>query len=160
MDKCEKFKDLILTDYIDGETDQAIRAQIDAHILACPQCLHFAEEVKKDLVIPFTQASRETVPDSVWDGIKERIGQEIPWSIRVGEFVNGLMGSLTLPKLAPIFTSLVLLVLVGSTVLHDQQVRQVKEKEQGEYLISVLASADQGAETDNTAETPIETYFL
>ena len=161
MDKCEKFKDLILTDHIDGEVDAAAKEQIDAHLLACPDCLRLAEEVKAILVVPFKQAGREAVPEGIWEGIKDRIGQEeAPWNVRVGEVISGLAGSLTFPRLVPAFASLALLVLVASTVLHDQQVRQVKEQEQVEYLVSTLASADQAAETDNTTETPIETYFL
>ena len=156
MDKCEQFKDLILTDYIDGEADQTVKQQIDAHLLVCPDCLRLAEEVKKNAVVPFTQVSREAVPDGIWEGIKERIGQEAPWHTRVQDFVSALAG----PRAVPAFAGLVLLTLVWSTVLHDQQLRQVKEKEQGEYLVSVLSSTDQSAETDNTAETPIETYFL
>ena len=65
------------------------------------------------------------------------------------------------PRMVPIFASLVLMFLVGSVTVNTVQIQQAKEKEQGEYLVSLLSSAGGSSPGDNNdLGTPIEHYFL
>jgi predicted anti-sigma-YlaC factor YlaD len=150
MSACKKYRDIILTDHMDGELDKSAQARVAQHLAVCPGCRALAEQVKQDMVLPFEQAGREAVPEHVWTSIKEKIEKE------------SHTYSFAFPKLAPALMSVAALVLVGSLMFHDQQIKQAKAQAQSEYLISVLAPANGAAsETDSEdTPTPIETYFL
>ncbi len=162
MSACKKYRDIILTDHIDGELDKSAQALVAQHLAVCPGCSALAEQVKQGMVLPFKQTGREAVPEHVWTSIKERIEKESHAYNPLMGFIRGLAGSFALPKLAPALMSVAALALVGSLVFHDQQIKQAKAQAQGEYLISVLAPANGVAvEADNEGPlTPIETYFL
>jgi predicted anti-sigma-YlaC factor YlaD len=55
MKKCDQIKDLILTDYIDGELGKDIAAGVEAHLLDCGDCRAFFKEVKNTTSLPFQQ---------------------------------------------------------------------------------------------------------
>ena len=162
MSACKKYRDIILTDHIDGELDKNAQAQVVQHLAVCPGCRALAEQVRQDMVLPFKQAGREAVPEHVWVSIKEKIEKENYTDNPVMGFIRGLADPFALPKLAPALMSVAALALVGSLVFHDQQIKQAKAQAQGEYLVSVLAPAN-GAVSEADSEdppTPIETYFL
>ena len=51
--------------------------------------------------------------------------------------------------------------LAGSVTFNTIQMQQAKDKEQGEYLVALLASTGSSVQTDNNdLDTPIEHYFL
>src|SRR4051812_23957848 len=123
MDNCKKFQDLILTDYIDGEIDQKTREMIDSHVRACPQCQRLAEDVKQNLVAPFKSVERENVPDQVWISLKEKIENEkYAPAPAVSGFIDRFIESFLSPKLVPVYLNMIVLVLIGSWLLHDRQI--------------------------------------
>ncbi len=162
MNACRKYRDIILTDHMDGELDKSAQAQVAQHLAVCPGCRALAEQVRQDMVLPLKQAEREAIPEHLWTSIKEKIEKEDHADSPVMGFIRGLAGSFAFPRLAPALMSVAALALVGSLVFHDQQIKQAKAQAQGEYLISVLAPANGAAsETDSEdAPTLIETYFL
>ncbi len=161
MDNCKKYKDLILTNYIDGEMDTEMKQQVDSHLLVCPNCRRFAEEVNHFLVASFKNAVRKNVPEHLWLLVKENIEKENRLNEKAGNFIHRLMESLSFPALAPVLGSFVLLILVGSLIFYNQQMKQGKEKEQVEYLVYLLGATEVSPETENNVpETPIEKYFL
>ena len=161
MDKCKEILDLILTDYVDGEVDQKIKSEIDAHLLMCADCRRLAQEVARNLVVPFGRVARETPPDHLWKSIEEKIGEENRSSVGVKKIFDRFIESLSFPRLAPALASFVVLILVGSTVVHNMQIKQAIEKEQSEYLANLLDPAGASQEADNNgSQTPIEKYFL
>ncbi len=162
MSACKKYRDIILTDHMDGELDKSAQARVAQHLAVCPGCRALAEQVKQDMVLPFEQAGREAVPEHVWTSIKESIEEESHAYNPLMGFIRGLADPFALPKLAPALMSVAALALVGSLVFHDQQIKQAKAQAQGEYLVSVLAPANGVAvETDSEDfPTSIETYFL
>jgi hypothetical protein len=165
MKKCDHFKDLILTDYLDGELDKDSTGNLENHLLDCTECRAFLKEVKNNAVIFPVSCSanvlHQPVPGELWDAIKQNIEHDSQVSSPFPDFVVKLKGLFVFPRMVPIFASLVLTFLVGSVTLNTIQIHQTKDKDQGEYLVSLLSSTGSSAPSDNNdSGTPIEHYFL
>ena len=161
MNSCEKFRDLILTGYVDNEIDKETREQVDSHVRVCPECREFAQEVEKNLVAPFKSLGHEEVPGDVWSAIKDRIEQGDSSSDKVKILIDRWMEFFSFPRLATVVASFVVLVLVGFAVMRYQGTQQAKAQEQGKYLVYLLGNMDVlGGKEDDDLQTPIEKYFL
>jgi len=161
MKKCDIFKDLILTDYIDGELDKNNKASIESHLFECDECRAFLKEVKDKAGLPFQKVLRQPVPSELWDAIKQNIEQEIPVTAPLDVFIDKLKGLFVFPRLVPIFASLVLMLLVGTVTWNTMQIRQTQDKDQAEYLVSLLSPTSILAPSgNNDPATQIEHYFL
>lgn len=161
MKKCDYFKDMILTDYLDGELDKYASAEVESHLHACTECHAFLKEVKKNAALPFQQVSHPSVPAELWDSIKQSIEHEDQAASPFAEFLDKLKGLIVFPRLVPVLASLILMLLAGSVTLNRVQIQQAQAKDQGEYLVSLLGSTDTTALSDNNeGGTPIEHYFL
>ena len=160
MNECKKFKDLILTDYFDGEIEPITKQEIDSHLHSCSDCRLFAEEIEKSLIAPFQEIKREKVPANIWPLIQERIQKEETWYEKARDFVGKMLQTIFSPSAVPVLATMTIFVMVGTFYLYNLQVKQVKEKEQGEYLAYVLESTDNSPGENVGSDTPIETYFL
>ncbi len=161
MKKCDQFKDLILTDYIDGELDKNSAESLESHLLDCGDCRTFFKEIKNNTVLPFQQALRQPVPAGLWDAIKQSIDHENQAAGPLADLIARLKGWLVFPRMVPVFASLILMFLAGSVTLNTIQVRQARDKDQGEYLVSMLSPTSTSGQADNNGwGTPIEHYFL
>ncbi len=161
MKKCDYFKDLILTDYIDGELDKNSAGSVESHLLDCSDCRAFFKEVKDNAALPFQQARHLQVPAGLWGAIKQSIEHENQARSPLADFIDRLKGLIVFPRMVPVFASLILMLLAGSVTLHTIQIQQVKERDQGEYLVSLLSSTGTSVPSDNNdLGIPIEHYFL
>jgi anti-sigma factor RsiW len=163
MKKCEHFKDLILTDYIDGELDKDSAGSVESHLLDCSDCRAFLKEIKNNAVISSASANvlRQPVPAELWDTIRQRIEHKDREADSLEDLIDKLKGWISFPRLVPVFASFVVMFLVGSVTLDKIQVQQAQARDQGEYLISLLSSTDISSSSDNNDQgTPIEHYFL
>jgi predicted anti-sigma-YlaC factor YlaD len=159
MPKCEQIRDWILTDYIDGWLDKKMTGQLEGHLLDCRDCRAFFKEVKDNVSLPFQQISQQPVPAALWTAIKQTIEQKkqaSPWA----NFVDGLKGWLVFPRLVPVFATLAVMLIVGSATINNIHLRQAQDRDQGEYLVSLLAPAGTSAGAETDLGTPIEHYFL
>jgi len=161
MKKCENFKELILTDYIDGELDKARHQGLEAHLLDCGDCRSFLQEVKINAAMPFKNALPQPVPPQLWDTIRQNIEQEEQAVNPLAGLFDKLKGLVAFPRMVPVFASLILMFLAGSVTVNTVQIRQARDKDQGEYLISLLSPAGPSSQAENNdLGTPIEHYFL
>ena len=161
MDNCKKFRDLILTDYIDAQLDIAIKTQVEEHLHECASCKAFAQEVKTSLVVPFEKVTRQEVHVYLWQEIEEKIQQQQNLSKSLWDLIQGWMEGITFPKLVPAVCSLAMLVFIGSAIFFNQQIKQAQNREQGSYLAYVLTSeGSTGQASNGDLGTPIEKYFL
>ncbi len=160
MDKCKKFRDLILTDYIDAQLDGVSKAQVQEHLHQCATCQAFFLEVKNKLIVPFEKAPHQPVPTHLWGIIEERIRQGHS-RVSVVDFIRGWIEGITFPRLVPALASLIMVVFIGSTVFVNQQVKQAQDWEGGTYLAYILSSTGVSVPVNNhDLGTPIEQYFL
>lgn len=160
MNECNKFRDLILTDYLDGELDKEPRERLEAHLSVCPACQAFAREAKERLEVPFKKIKPEKVPEQVWRNIRGQIEAESSPRDFIGDIIERVFRPLLRPQFVPAYIVLFVFFFSGAFMIHDR-VRLVKETEQGRYLMSTLGMGNglTGRENANQ-ETPIEEYFL
>lgn len=71
--KCDKIKELILTDYIDDQLDLKIKREVTQHIASCEGCKRYLESVKKYTIDTFSKDAPQTPPDEIWQNIEENI---------------------------------------------------------------------------------------
>jgi len=158
MKKCEQFRDLILSDHMDGELDRIAAERVQRHLLDCGECRAFLKEVAS---ISLKQAPRHAVPPELWATIKEKILQDKQKVNPLESILEKLQGLIIYPRLVPVFASLILMLVAGSVSLNTIQIQQTKDKEQGEYLVSLLGATSSSTQADNNdLGTPIEHYFL
>ncbi len=74
--KCNKCRDIIITDYVDGELNEQGKLEIDRHLQECDACRTFAAAVLKIAVYPLKQTALEEPPAFLWTRIKSRLEQE------------------------------------------------------------------------------------
>jgi hypothetical protein len=161
MKKCDHFKDLILTDYMDKELDKDLSESLESHLLDCSDCRAFFKDVKDAVALPFQQASHQPVPAELWSAVKEGIEHANQAGDPLADFIERLKGFIVFPKMVPVFASVILMFLAGSVTLNTIQVQQAKDKDQGEYLVSLLSPTSLSTSSDkNDGGTPIEHYFL
>jgi predicted anti-sigma-YlaC factor YlaD len=151
--------DLILTDYIDGQVDQNTAESVQSHLRNCSDCAAFLKEVKDTGVVPFQQGALQPVPAELWDAVRQGIEEEKTNPLE--DLIDRMRGWMVFPRMVPIVASFVVMFLVGSVTVNTIQIQQAKEKEQGEYLVSLLSPQGNASPGDNNdLGTPIEHYFL
>jgi len=74
--KCAKCKELIMTDYADGELDQKLQKEVTAHLETCAGCRGLKEALLKKAVEPLKSALKVKPPEFIWQNIRERIISE------------------------------------------------------------------------------------
>lgn len=171
---CRDVKKLILTDYLDAEAPESVRAQVKAHLDACSACAAFERTVREKVSLPFRALAPEQPPEALWQRIRESVAADsqagpVPgdeqfapsFSARLRDFLAEAFG-IRKPALA--FATALSLILL--TVLVFQPARRERAlvrdylKEQRMFL----AAADQpfnGAMGDDfSLGTAIEKYLF
>jgi predicted anti-sigma-YlaC factor YlaD len=155
MNKCEELRPVILTDYLDSETDEKTGRRIEEHLAACAGCRALLEEARKEAEAPFSQAERAPVPEGLWEAVRERIGEHVPLAERLRRFfLGGAFG-----ELAPVMGVIAMCLVVGGLVAGQRHQDLARDKAQAEYLLA-LASPESVPATENAELNPIEQYFL
>ena len=76
--KCKKIKDLLITDYTDGELNEALEKEVREHLKTCTRCSRFAEDLRQISITQFKKAAGIKAPESIWYAIKRTLEQEQP----------------------------------------------------------------------------------
>jgi anti-sigma factor RsiW len=160
MNECRKFRDVILTDYLDGELDKEARERLEAHLSVCPACRVFVREAKEQLGDPFKNVRPEPVPEQVWRNIRGRIETENRPRDVVGDILERVFKPFLRPQFVPAYIVFFVFFFSGAFVVHNR-IQLVTETEQGRYLMSTLGeeTSAEGLENANLG-TAIEEYFL
>ncbi len=163
---CEAMRELILTDYIDGEMDAKRKIFMEGHLAACPGCKEFSAAAKETAVEPFLDAARVGVPGSVWRRVEEKIASG---SRKKAGLVAGLLERIRyvfyIPNPAVVLATVLTLVLIFGAVtrLAVNRYESLKAGRQAEVEYSAYL-AETPAELTVSEEagfgTAIEQYFL
>lgn len=81
---CKRIKELIMTDYVDGEASAELQKEVEEHLSTCSQCKQFEQALRQIAVEPFKKAQIIKPPESVWYGIKEAIEEKQSEGLFVG----------------------------------------------------------------------------
>lgn len=73
---CSKFRDIIITDYVDGELDEREKQEIDRHLQDCAACRSFAAAVSAVTIEPLRKTTPEEPPAFLWTRIQSRLEQD------------------------------------------------------------------------------------
>ena len=161
MKKCDYYKDLIFTDYIDGELAKLASQDLEDHLLDCSSCRLFFKEVKSKALLPLPPGKPQTPPPELWASIKQQINEENQATDPVADLMDRLTAWLGSFKILPAFSSFIVIFMVGSMALNTVHLQRAQAVDQATYLTSLLSPAAFSLPLDNTElKTPIEHYFL
>jgi predicted anti-sigma-YlaC factor YlaD len=163
MMRCDKSRELILTDHIDGCLKEEHQAGFEAHLADCKACREFMALAERDLVMPFKGLEREPMPPSVArsviarlqdeQGAREERARGSLWE----KFIDLVLPPMPVMRVTAGMLACLIVAGVGFRVSGLQQERQ---EQRGIFMAQVAgfsagndtASADYG--------TTMETVFL
>ena len=164
---CKHVKELILTDYLDGELDGQRMVQIGQHLASCAVCRKFLTETQKIAVEPFLNAKTGfPSQEKVWQNIRERVEQKQSRSNPFVDFVTNLKQTFTLPKPAFFLLSSIIVILVVSIYLrplnHTDVIQSISFVQNHDTDLSYAVSDFLDEENNDNMDygTTIEKYFL
>lgn len=167
--KCEKVRDFLMSDFLDGELEGKQAEEVRVHLRDCKACRRFEEEVKAAAVIPLREAGPLNPPDSVWQKIEASIDGQTRKSWNLAGFPESVRGFFAripvfVPK--PVFGGLgvlgVVLIALLMTLPAGTRSERVRNYlgEQMLYLTGI-SSQQNGGETDGDwLGTPAELFLI
>ena len=166
--KCEYVKELILTDYLDGQLGKEQKTQIEKHLTICSDCKEYELLTRTSVVEPFNNLERHSPPETAWNKIREQIEEELPLQEPTNsfvDFINRVKTLLYIPKPALVATPIIVIILVAITLIklptEDRKIDKLNPESQIECINYLMSVFDQ--ETMNGNDdfgTSIEELFL
>ncbi|MBN2452806.1 MAG: zf-HC2 domain-containing protein [Candidatus Omnitrophica bacterium] len=87
---CKKVRDLLFTDYVDGELAAIVRSEVEAHISRCAACRELEKRVHSGAIEPFRASVREEPPAYIFERIRERVTAGRPVRQSIAELIASL----------------------------------------------------------------------
>ncbi len=161
---CKKIKEIVATDYIDGQLDIAVRQEIEKHLTQCKGCREFALELEEESKFLLEGLEQFVPPESVWHNIEDFVTSKresfdlrsIP--ARVFEFLGGFRK----PAFA-LASSLVILIVALSILRQPQGGQEVTAyfEDGAEFIFYLSDESENGFGSESGGfGTAIEEYFL
>jgi len=156
--KCDKVKELLLTDYVDDEVSQEIRIKIEEHINGCDGCRDLYEAIKERTGMLSKALSPQEPPREVWENISARIyGEEEQVNISVRERIKELF---FINKLVMAIVSIAIIAVMGTKVISIRNYNRTKNYVE-QQMTAMLYLEENGEDEDiYDFDTGIEEYFL
>jgi predicted anti-sigma-YlaC factor YlaD len=143
---CEEVRELLLTDYIDGQIREDLHMRIHQHLNTCSKCRAFQQDLIQRVVEPFKKAEKPKVPTELWYSVKKAItGQRQRKGLLVDFLVNlQIFVQARKPAFAFVSVVAVVLLVVALTQLsfNKQDVVNTYLEEQIDFLVYLSASSD------------------
>lgn len=165
--ECEHIRELILTDYPDGEMDEERTKQLENHLASCLRCKEFSIAAGRSVIEPFAAAGRRAPPDAVWSRIRDEIAAEkqkersflAVLRERARSFISIPESSWALGT--AMATALMIVAVTVQLKLNYRGADTLNAREQIEYLASLAdAPRDVSIHGGQGFGTVIEEYFL
>lgn len=163
---CKKVKELILTDYLDGQVSEQQKKQIEKHLASCGPCKEYELLAKKTVIEPFNNAERLRPSEAVWHKIKEHIEEEEQeLTSPFADLIRRIKSFLYVPKPALVVATIIVVLLVIVTIVklpsEKQEIVKVNSEKQIECMTYLLSVFNQDSTNEvNGFGTSIEEYFL
>lgn len=114
---CRRMRELIATDYTDGELDEGARQGVMAHLDVCTGCRQFEEAVRRAAVAPFRDVPLSSAPASVWHKVMRGIERESDGGIRAA-LRDGWESLIRVRRVAYAAASAVAVVIIAMFLVH------------------------------------------
>lgn len=156
--RCERARELILTDHMDGELGAEERQKMEEHLRTCAGCNKLEKLVREKSIRPFAAAVKEEPPAYLWESIREKIALSEA-DVRTGIFSNAADGIrrifsyiLRIPKPVMAFAAAVTVIVAILTVTSISQDRALNEylNEQASFLARLDVTQVNGASIFDT----------
>ena len=161
---CKRIRELVKTDYIDGEASAEVQKETRAHLNICNQCRQFERALQEMAIEPFKKAREIRPPELVWHRIKEAIEKKPSEGLFAG-LRNSLdiIFGLRKPVIAGVIIAVIVVIMTVfiKLPLNNQQAMSSYLEEQIEF-ISCLDADEVGYFNGGQLDlgTAIEEYFL
>jgi len=147
--KCDKVKELLTTDYIDGELNGATEKLVKQHLESCVSCRVFEAAVQKSAVKPLKAAAQKEPPAYVWERIKQAVYEEKSSGVFSG--LKERLGELfAAPRLRLVAVTVAMVVIVFAFVGYqryaDQRALDMYIDEQVSFLSDLSNGSINGGE--------------
>ena len=164
---CKRIQEFIITDYIDGQMEDKQKGFIDQHLTHCSTCKEYLSSIKKEVVYPFVNASKDVPDEFLWAQIKQTIEEEQQQQLETSlkpNFWERIRSAVHIPRPAFALTTIVTMIfMIGSTgqLFLSSPVVKINGQDQVEYLSSLIDEpVDLASDNGNDSQIPIEKYFL
>ena len=123
---CKQIKELLKTDYLDGEIDPKQKEIISSHLSTCREC----EKLEKDLQAQraiWQNSKKKEVPEHIWQNIREAIYEESLSDKKTDSrgILGYLRGLLTIPRpafaMAGSFIAIIFVVFLARALIIKKQ---------------------------------------
>ena len=150
---CKKIRELLLTDYLDQQTELKLRTEAEGHLNICPECRRLEEEIRRAIVLPFKDAKGPQVPQSVWLNIRERIAQRESSKGSLWDWLREKLRVFSLPAPALTFASTTVILLAIFGLLAKQNMDKNQISDYFSQQISFYSVLNNGLENGDNKES-------
>ena len=162
---CKKIRELLLTDYLDKQTELELRTEVEEHLNICPECRRLEEEIRRAVVLPFKDAKGPQAPQYLWLNIKKRIAQRESSKRGLLDWLREKIRVFSLPAPALTFAStmVILLAVVGLVAKQNMDKNQISDYfSQQISFYSVLNNGLENGDNKESADlgTTVEKYLF
>ena len=121
--KCSRIKDLILSNYSDGELKEEQNVQIREHLAECSNCRDYESILRSRIIEPMENSQQLEPSEAVWMGVEEAIRREKEawFSSRAAYFLKRFF-AVPKPVLAGVVAAVLIIVsfFVGRTYVYNR----------------------------------------
>ena len=160
--RCEKVRELLKSDYFDGESTPEEQRSVSEHLKLCPGCCELEKELQAQRAALILQSQQLPVPDAVWQNIRNSLASLEPASPnKVTDIIERLKALLFFPKPAFALAGALTVIIITGVFMGNLAQRKAffynAEKEQ------ILSDYSLNGDNDDAVSgfgTALEEYFL
>lgn len=158
---CERARQLLMTDYLDGEATEALAKEVFMHLESCAQCRKLEEALRRQVSEPLRKAQKAGPPDFIWQNIREELlaqKAEEGGSV-LAALKERLSFAFRIPK--PVLATAMIALIIFSLFL----IKPAVFRQEGNGEVEYLSYSDNGIEEiaqsgDEDLGTAIEIFLL
>jgi hypothetical protein len=142
--RCDKVRELLLTDYIDGELDPDTLEEVKKHLEGCVSCRELEKELAEEVVGPLRESGIKQPAEEVWVNIKGRIEEEAENPLI--DVLDRLRETFTYKKPALAIVSVMVMLIIVSVPIAKYYYERDAAETYIEEQMSFLDSLNNGGE--------------